>query len=405
MRFVFILLYFSYAATAFSQASSNDWVTSWYAAPQKMWGGEFVLPNKHPGDLGEKTIRQRVKISLGGEAVSFTFSNKYGTEPVKIEKIAVALVPEKPSEQEEFHELRFSGSATLLLPPGEERVSDVLSLDIPSLSHIDVDMYFRDTPAIGNFHWDGLSTALIGEHDQVGHPDFESVGSTTIRLFLSEINVKNKENTGAIIALGDSITDGDSTTVDMDARWPDFLALKTVKENTAVVNSGISGARLLSNGMGESALARLDRDVFAQAGARELIVAIGINDIAWPGTELSPDESPMTLDRMKEGYRQIVLRAHQHGMTVAGTTLTPFQNALEGSIVHNYYTREKEALRLGLNTWIRESGVFDYVIDFDRAIQDRKNVKRIAPTYDSGDHLHPGDLGTRVMAEQVHDLE
>lgn len=169
----------------------------------------------------------------------------------------------------------------------------------------------------------------------------------------------------------------------------------------AVVNAGISGARLLSDGMGVNALARLDRDVLAQPGVRSVIVMLGINDISWPGTAFARQAEPPTLESLKAGYRQLIAQAHSRGIRVLGATLTPFEGALPGTPLADYYQPGKEALRRQVNDWIRHGGAFDAVIDFDAALRDPASPTRIALRFDSGDHLHPGDEGNRAMADAV----
>jgi len=203
------------------------------------------------------------------------------------------------------------------------------------------------------------------------------------------------------VVIGDSITDGATASLDKDSRWPDFLAARLAPHGVAVVNAGISGARLLSDGMGVNALARLERDVLAQPGAQSVIVMLGINDISWPGTAFARDAQRPTLDAMTAGYRQLVEQAHARGVRVIGATLTPFENALPGTPLDDYYNSDKDALRQRVNDWIRHSGVFDAVIDFDAVLRDPAHPTRIAERYDSGDHLHPGDEGNRTMADAV----
>ncbi|MEG2963275.1 MAG: SGNH/GDSL hydrolase family protein, partial [Janthinobacterium sp.] len=187
----------------------------------------------------------------------------------------------------------------------------------------------------------------------------------------------------------------------MDARWPDFLAERLAPQGVAVINAGISGARLLSDGMGENALARFERDVLAQPGVRTVVVLLGINDISWPGTAFAPREQRPTLAELKAGYAQLLAQARRRGVRVIGATVTPFEGALPGTPLSDYYQPEKELLRQQLNAWIRGSGQFDAVLDFDALARDPAHPLRLLPAYDSGDHLHPGDAGNRALAEGI----
>ena len=195
-------------------------------------------------------------------------------------------------------------------------------------------------------------------------------------------------------AFGDSITDGDGSTVDGNDRWPDVLAERFVKSGApvAVLNEGISGAKVLSDRMGTNALARFDRDVLAQPHADTVILMMGINDVGWPGDGLAPHDPEPTADEIIEGYKQLITRAHDHGFKIIGATLTPFNGAFDGTPFQGYFTPDKEKIRVALNTFIR-SGAFDGVIDFDKVIEDPANPGHSQAKYDKGDHLHPNPAG------------
>jgi lysophospholipase L1-like esterase len=237
--------------------------------------------------------------------------------------------------------------------------------------------------------------------------------------FLTEVDVE-APGSAAIVALGDSITDGSNTTLDTNRRWPDLLALRlqTTRDlasapngvasllapnaRLSVINRGIGGNRLLRDPgeqplFGRAALTRFDRDVLATAGVRTMIVLIGINDIGHPGTGTIPASEAVTAQDLIAGYRQLIARAHAKGIAVYGATLTPF----EGTVFPGYYTPEKEQVRQAVNNWIRSGDEFDGVIDFERAVRDPAHPTRMLPAYDSGDHLHPNDLGMQAMANAI----
>jgi lysophospholipase L1-like esterase len=204
-----------------------------------------------------------------------------------------------------------------------------------------------------------------------------------------------------VVVLGDSTTDGNGATIDANTRWPDFLAARLAPKNVAVLNAGISGARLLGDRMGVNALARFDRDVLSQPRVKSVVVLLGINDISWPGTAFDPQGIRPSADALIAGYRQLIARAHSRGVRVVGATLTPFEGALAGTPLDNYYHADKDRLRQQINAWIRGSGEFDTVIDFDALARDPAHPARLKPEFDSGDHLHPGDRGNQAMADAV----
>jgi lysophospholipase L1-like esterase len=256
---------------------------------------------------------------------------------------------------------------------------------------------------VETFHWEGRKHTAIARGQHVSDPDLTPLATTTLRLFLSDILVDSPDVRGSVVVLGDSITDGAGATMGADTRWPDHLAARAAPEGIAVINAGISGARLLGDRMGTNALARLDRDVLAQPKIRTLILLIGINDIAWPGTPFAPDEEPVTFEELTGGYRQLIERARTNGIRVVGTTLTPFAGALPGTPLEStYYSVEKDRLRERVNDWIRTSGVFDEVVDFDRLLRDPEHPEQLLGAYDSSDRLHPGDAGNKAMADAIN---
>lgn len=387
-------------------AASPAWVTTWQASSQPVWDSTFLFPTNVPAVVHAQTVRQVARISLGGRQLRIVLSNAFGKQPLTVGKATIA----QPGQGGEVlagsvRKMTFSGRDGASILPGATLVSDPVAVSLPALSRVTVSLYLPDATPSSTFHWDGRQTGWMVPGDQVSAPELTKAGggidSTTARLVLTGIQVEAGHAAQAVVVMGDSITDGATASLDKDSRWPDFLAARLAPHGVAVVNAGISGARLLSDGMGVNALARLDRDVLDQSGVSTVIVMLGINDISWPGTAFAPDAHRPTLDELTAGYRQLVVQAHSRGVRVIGATLTPFEGALPGTPLDNYYRPEKDALRQRVNEWIRHSGAFDAVIDFDAALRDPVHPGRIAARYDSGDHLHPGDEGNRAMADFV----
>lgn len=386
-------------------APASTWLASWTASPQAVWGSDFVLPANVPAALHGHTVRQVARISVGGPRVRIVLSNAYGKVPLRIGAATVALAASGSAiEAASLRTLTFSGQPSATMAPGAPLVSDPVALSVRDLARLTVSVHLPQPSATATFHWDGRETAWIAPLDQTRSlriDDAPGAQTTTARLLLNAIEVEAPAGAQAVAILGDSITDGASASLGIDARWPDFLAKRLAPQGVAVINAGISGGRLLSDGMGENALARFERDVLAQPGVRTVVVLLGINDISWPGTAFAPREQRPTLEELRAGYAQLVAQARSRGVRVVGATLTPFEGALPGTPLSDYYQKEKDALRQQLNAWIRASGLFDAMLDFDAWARDPANPQRLLPAYDSGDHLHPGDAGNRALAEGI----
>ena len=276
-------------------------------------------------------------------------------------------------------------------------VSDAVELPVAALDKLAVSVYLPERTPLATFHWGAQQTGYIAGGNQAGATRLQGAQPLHGRALLSGIWVDAAAPTAALVAYGDSITDGNGATPDADRRWPDYLAARLSKDGVAVVNAGISGARLLGDRMGVNAAARVEQDVLSQPGMHTAIVLMGINDIGWPQSIFAPQEAPMTAARMIAAYRQLIAQAHARRVRIIGATLLPF----EGTQINGYYTPAKDALRRQVNQWIRESGEFDAVADFDALLRDPANPARMQPRYDSGDHLHPGDAGYEAMAAHL----
>jgi lysophospholipase L1-like esterase len=381
-------------------AEAEQWITSWYAAPQPGWGGDFPLPMNVPASLDRQTLRETLTLSAGARRVRLVFSNRYGQSALRIGAVRVGLAdgsgPGAP--------LRFSGNTAVSIPPGGAVTSDPLALAAPPLARLAVRTYLPEHTPVTSFHWGAQQTIDVAAGDATAAPaafDAPHAGRIEGRLFLSAVLVDATAGSHTVVALGDSITDGNGSTPDRDRRWPDLLARRLAPHGVAVANAGISGARLLRDGMGQRAIARFEHDVLGQPGVSDVIVLLGINDIGWPGSPFAPKEAPVTLDQLTAGYTQLAAAAHARGVRVTLGTLPPFEGALEGTPYAGHYSPAKEALRQQLNAWIRTAGMFDAVVDFDARLRDPARPRRLLPAFDSGDHLHPGDAGYQAMAAAI----
>jgi lysophospholipase L1-like esterase len=387
------------------RADQGDWITTWAASPQPVWDADFFAPVGIPRSLVNQTIRQISRVSVGGNRVRVEISNEYGKQPLVIGGAHVAL-SEKGSaiKAGSGRALTFGGQAGAVVPPGAPIVSDPVDLEVPDLASVAVSLFLPEVTPTTTWHNDARQTAYISSPGNfAGEVDFKPAQTVTSRIFLSEILVDAVPDARAIVLFGDSITDGDGSTLDANHRWPDILAerLNKAGAKVAIVNQGISGARILRDRMGDNALARFDRDVLSQPNADTVVLMMGINDIGWPGTILVPKGEPApSANDVIAGYKQIIDRAHTNGLRIIGATLTPFAETFEGTPLYGYYSEEKEAKRQAINDFIR-SGAFDAVIDFDAVTRDPSKPKFIRKEYDKGDHLHPNDTGYKAMAESI----
>jgi len=398
-------LFAASAAYAFDE-HGGDWVATWGASPQSEVEPVFGPPPT-PVQFNNQTIRMIARISKGGDRIRVRLDNSFGADSVVIGAAHVAvhasgagIVPGSD------HQLTFGGNATVTIPPGAPIVSDPVDFDIPNLAELAVSIYLPQPTAGLSGHTLGVQTTYVaaaGSGDQTGAVAVPTPTTTLIRYFLAGIDVLADDEVGAVVTFGDSITDGFNSTVDANRRWPDRLAERLLErrhpQNRTVVNEGISGNRLLHNVIGPDALSRFDRDVISQPHVEFVTVLLGINDVGFSAISVPNSPPPfgnqaVTADQMIQAYRQLITRAHAKGIKIIGATLTPFEGA-------GYATAEGEAKRQAANHFIRSSGEFDAVIDFDRVTRDPTHPARLAPQFDSGDHLHPNDLGYKTMADSI----
>ncbi|MFF4410589.1 SGNH/GDSL hydrolase family protein [Streptomyces sp. NPDC001262] len=370
-------------------AVAGHWVGSWAAAPA---GAE---PATDVRGMAGRSVRNVVHTSIGGTSARIQLSNLFGRRPLTIghASLALAASPGSPAAAPgTLRRLAFGGREQVTIPAGQAVVSDPVRLDVPRAADVLVSTYSRTPSGPVTFHPHARQTSWLasGDHTQdAGGAAYAE--RTPYWRYVTALDVWSTGTRGAVVALGDSITDGVTATFGADHRWTDVLAGQL--PDYGVLNEGISGNRVLLGGMGgsavdnPSALGRFDRDVLARTGVRAVVVELGINDIL---------RSPQQLDpaRIVDGLRDLVRRAHVHGLRVIGSTLSPFGG-------HGGVGAEQERVRQGVNAAVRAGGVFDGVVDFDVVLRDPANPQRLLAAYDCGDHLHPNDAGYRAMAGAV----
>lgn len=384
------------------QRPTEHWVGTWataaVAAPAQ--------PTKEPSPLAvslrfnNQTLRQFVRTSIGGNRARVVFTNAFGTRPLAIGGARLALRDQGGAILVgSDRPLTFSGIQTTTISPGAVIVSDPVAVTVPSLKDVAIDLYLpEDTAASASpltVHSASRQTNYVstsGNH--LGSKELPGATTTGSWAFLARLEVTAPPRVGALVALGDSITDGFNSTSDTNNRWPDHLArrVQAAGGRLGVLNVGIDGNRVLADGAGVSALARLDRDVLTQSGVTHVFVLEGINDLGIPA--LFKDGPPPTLDRLIAGHRQLIARARARGLTILASTLLPY----EGTTFPGYFTPEGERTRQAFNAWLRSGREYDGIVDFDAALRDPVHPSRMLPKFDSGDHLHPSDAGYQAMA-------
>ncbi|GAA3115871.1 GDSL-type esterase/lipase family protein [Streptomyces echinatus] len=360
-------------------------------APMPWTGSWETAPSSTAAALPGAAVRNVVHLSIGGTAVRVRLSNRLGTRPLHLGAVTVALRREAGPDAVPgtLRTATFHGAREVTVPPGEDTVTDPVPLRVPPAADLLVTVYTPDDSGPATHHRTALQTSYLARAGagRAADEDGGAYTATTSRwYYVTGVDVRGAAG-GSVVAFGDSLTDGNGSTPDTDRRWPDRLA-RLLRYRTGVLNAGISGNRLLRDGTGLRALARLDADALGRAGVRVLVVFEGINDIK--GTPEATDPAAFA-----DAYRTLVARAHARGIRVVGVTLTPYAG-------YAAWTAAREAVRLRVNAFIRTGGAFDAVADADAAVRDPAAPARILPAYDPGDHLHFNDTGMAAVADTVH---
>ena len=377
----------------------DEWITAWQGSPTP--GGTFYSPGC-PSDVGlsDQTVRNIVHLAIGGDSVRVWISNAGGSTPLTVGSASVALADSGAAvSAASLHPLLFGGQTSIVIAAGGEAISDPVALEVQPLDDLVVSVYLPESTGPATQHYFAAQTNYLADGDQTTSAEaapFDT--SISCWMFVSGVDVQTSPRVrGALVAFGDSITDGYLSTTDANRRYPDDLARALAKRHgtsLSVVNAGIIGNEVLyirpQIQFGYTAPARFARDVLTQPGARAVIVLEGINDIG---------DRSATAEELIPVYEQLILQAHEAGLKIYGGTLLPFggSNPEYGG---DYGTPFGEEQRQFVNEWIRTSGAFDGVIDFDEALRDPDNPTYLLPAY-MGDHLHPNDAGYQAMADAV----
>ena len=387
-------------------ASPNAWIATWATSPQS----GTPNPREPLLNIDNQTVRERVRASIGGSQIRLRFSNEFGSSPLLIGAATVAIPTNASTITEESNpNVTFEGRNSIEIPAGAPVLSDPISLQLAPGAEISISIYFPNRLTTPTLHAFAFKRAVVSQHGDFTHErKIDPAALSTASILVTAVLVPAQPSNRLVVAFGDSISDGDGSTVDADNNYPNNLIRRIAKTSNgstlAVVNEGIVGNRLLRDSeiFGVSALARFDRDALVLPGVTHIVLLEGINDIGFAGAKMDgqyladPAETRSAQDII-DAYRQLISRAHARGIKVIGATITP----CEGVDIPGYYSDAKETVRETVNKWIRTGGAFDGMIDFDAVVRDPDHPTRLLPKFASKDHLHPNDTGYKAMADSI----
>jgi lysophospholipase L1-like esterase len=393
--------------------SGHVWIGTWGTAPQPF------LP-KALQTYRDQTLRLIVHTSAGGKKVRIKISNTYGDKPLLIGAAHIALRTSAADiDPASDRALQFQGHPSITIPAGAMGVSSSVDLDVPALSDLAVSLFLPQPSEVKTVHALAKQTSYVSPEtgDVTAAAKFPIAKAIHTWPFLTGVDVEAPTGSFSIVGFGSSLTDGDGTTTDANRRWPDVLAERLQKDagrkaTIGVLNEGIIGNRLLRESpktsdnpfgaaLGESGLARFDRDVLDQSGVKYVVLGLGINDILFPAFPFTPVAEKVDAEQIIAGYRKLIARAHKKGVRIIGTTNPAFENAFFEEPAVSFYSAEREATRQKVNTWILHSGEFDSVVDLDAVLRDPARPTQLLPAYDSGDHLHPNNAGCAAEGNAI----
>ena len=374
------------SAPAPAPVKGAAWTRAWTASMWQMTDNIVTVDNA--------TIRAAVKVGASGSAIRLRLSNEFGDVPLTIGRATIRLADGRSQA------LTFDGLPTARIAAGAPLVSDALELPVKAFEVVEVSIYLPEKTALTSVHWaNGAPTQISATGDHTGDARFESAARTDGRPLIAGIDVRGPTARPVVVAFGDSITDNTGCANDaaIACRWGDVLGQQLAKAGKphVVVTQAISGNRILTPGAGPNALARFDRDVLAVPGVSHVVILEGINDIGNSGLERDGRKAPeISAEQLIAGYRQLIGRAHDHGIKVIGLTVLPFKGA-------GYYAPEREAIRVKVNAWMRRSGAFDAVVDMEKVVADPNDPAKLAANLQGGDDLHPDGRGETKMGQSI----
>lgn len=377
-------------ALASAPAQAQSWSRSWMAAPLV----SRTAPEKRP-DLSDRTLRQVVRISTGGDRIRLRLSNEMSTRPLLLGAVHVALAGANGETLPGTDRVvTFNQAQGATVPARAPLLSDPIAMPVKPLARLAISIHLPQGAPDATVHSYSAATGWTAPGDQTAATSLTDATTLGPRVIITGVEVENRKPARTIVTLGDSITDGVRATPDSDRRWPDLLAERLQRGGmtlTGVANAGISANRLLSEGDGYNALARFDSDVLAVPGVSHVIILEGVNDLGAAARDQQPMLPPAAIIG---AYRQMIARAHDRGVKVILATILPYKGA-------GYWNAAGEASRVAINDWIRTNREADGYVDLAQAIADPADPARMARAYDVGDALHPNDAGFRVMADAI----